>query len=337
MTSARGPAVDLGGRAGRAAIVDAPGFAPSGEQYEIRSGNQRLVACEVGATLRSYSVGGVDVLDGFAVEESSSAGRGEVLAPWPNRLDGGSYEFEGRAGRAALDEPERGNAIHGLVRWLPWRVVSKDEGSVELGCVLHPQPGYPWRIDLRVEYRLEEDGLTTTARVTNLSDRPAPFGLGFHPYLTIGTKIDQADLHVPASQRLVVDERGLPTGPAVPVEGTPFDFSTARPIGETRLDTAYTGLIRDLDGRARAVLVSADGTREITLWIDPGFPHLMVYTGDTLEPPERRRLGIAIEPMTCPPNAFRSGHDVVRLEAGASWSGRWGIASRNNPQVAPAS
>jgi galactose mutarotase-like enzyme len=309
----------------------APGSPASGEQHEVRCGDQLAVACEVGAALRLYSVGDVDVLDGFPAEEVSSAGRGQVLAPWPNRLDGGTYAFEGREGHAALDEPEHGNAIHGLVRWLPWRVVSKAEGAVELGCVLHPQPGYPWRLDLRVEYRLEEDGLTTTARATNLSDRPAPFGLGFHPYLSLGTVIDEAVLHVPAHHRLVADQRGLPTGPAMPVEGTSFDFSAPRRIGETRLDTAYTAITRDRDQRARVVLTSADGTREVTLWTDPGFPHLMVYTGDTLELAERRRQGIAIEPMTCPPNAFRSGRDVIRLDAGASWSGQWGIVPRIEP------
>jgi hypothetical protein len=191
VTAASGSGVDPVGRAGRAAIIDAPGPLQSGEQHEIRRGNQLAVACEVGATLRFYTVGGVDVLDGFPAEEASSVGRGQVLAPWPNRLDGGTYEFEGREGRAALDEPEHGNAIHGLVRWLPWWVVSSGEDFVELGCVLHPQPGYPWRTDLRMEYRLEEAGLTTIARATNRSDRAAPFGLGFHPYLTVGTSIDQ--------------------------------------------------------------------------------------------------------------------------------------------------
>src|SRR5262245_19690325 len=152
----------IGVRASPAGVASSP---PSGAQHEIRHGPQRAVACEVGATLRSYAVGGDEVLDGFSVEELSTAGRGQVLAPWPNRLDGGAYTFEGRAGRAALDEPERGNAIHGLVRWLPWQVVGRTEASVELGCVLHPQPGYPWRIELSVAYRLDEDGLSSTAAV----------------------------------------------------------------------------------------------------------------------------------------------------------------------------
>src|SRR5262245_62491858 len=165
VSAAPGNSVHQAGVTPGVAVAGVEPRPPSGAQHEIRYGGQRAIACEVGATLRSYAVGGVEVLDGFPVEEGASAGRGQVLAPWPNRLDGGAYTFEGRAGRAALDEPERGNAIHGLVRWLPWQVVGRTEASVELGCVLHPQPGYPWRIELSVAYRLDEDGLSSTAAV----------------------------------------------------------------------------------------------------------------------------------------------------------------------------
>ena len=297
---------------------------PAGRQHEIRQGDQVAVVCEVGATLRRYSANGADVLDGFAEDERSSAGRGQVLAPWPNRLDGGRYTFEGREGRAALDEPEHGNAIHGLVRWLPWRVTAQDEGSVRLGCVVHPQPAYPWRLEIEVEYRLDGQGLSVTTQATNGSDTASPFGIGFHPYLTVGEPaVDTATLAVPARRRLVTDDRGLPTGEEK-VAGTEFDFTAARPIGDTRLDTAFTDLIADSEGPARAEIRAASG-RGVDVWTGPGFGYLMVYTGDTLEPEARRRRGVAIEPMTCPPNALRSGTDLIRLEPGGSWTGAWGI------------
>jgi aldose 1-epimerase len=95
--------------------------------------------------------------------------------------------FEGRTCQAALDEPERHNAIHGLVRWLPWRTVSQAVSAVEMTCVLQPQPAYPWRLGLSVEYRVGDGGLTVSAAATNLTDASAPFGIGFHPYLTVGT------------------------------------------------------------------------------------------------------------------------------------------------------
>ncbi|HEY6379895.1 MAG TPA: aldose epimerase, partial [Candidatus Dormibacteraeota bacterium] len=159
---------------------------PSGVQYELRSGAHRAVVTEVGATLRAYTVDGVDVIDGFDLAEVSPGGRGQVLAPWPNRVGDGRYTFGGRAGQAALNEPARRNAIHGLVRWLPWQPVSQAANSVLLRCVLQPQPAYPWRLDLSLEYSVAEDGLTVSAEATNLTDSTAPFGIGFHPYLTVG-------------------------------------------------------------------------------------------------------------------------------------------------------
>jgi Galactose mutarotase and related enzymes len=154
---------------------------PSGAQHEIRHGSHRAIVTEVGATLRHYSVEDADIIDGFGVEEWSPSGRGQVLAPWPNRLDGGKYRFEGRDGRAALDEPELRNAIHGLVRWLPWRTASKSADGVELTCVLHPQPGYPWRLDLQVGYRLDGTGLTVSVPGAERLERPRALRDRFPP------------------------------------------------------------------------------------------------------------------------------------------------------------
>ena len=182
------------------------------------------------------------MIDGFDVAERCSDGRGQVLAPWPNRLSDGRYAFEGMAAAAALDEPEHHNAIHGLVRWLPWALLGQAQNVVTLGVVLHPQPGYPWRLSLTIEYRLGREGLVVTTEARNTGENTAPFGLGFHPYLTVGTPtIDSARLLVPARRRLVTDQRGLPTGEAE-VKGSEFDFVTSRLVGPTVLDTGYTDL-----------------------------------------------------------------------------------------------
>ena len=300
---------------------------PSGGQFEIGAGSHRATITEVGATLRTYAVDGIDILDGFEETEPSNAGRGQILAPWPNRLEDGRYSFEGVEGRAPLDEPERGNAIHGLVRWLPWRVTSRSPSAVALGCILHPQPAYPWRLELSVEYSIDDTGLTVAAASSNLSEVAAPFGIGFHPYLTLGSPtIDDLHVSIPARKRLEADERGLPTG-EVDVDGD-FDFRAVKPIGRIELDTGYTGLIRSEDGRARVDVDVLGVGRGLTLWADEAFGYLMIYTGHSLEPESRRRLGLAVEPMTCPPNAFRSGSDIVRLAPGGGWSGSWGIQPR---------
>ncbi len=295
---------------------------PSGDQYEIVDGIRRAIVTEVGATLRAFSVAGIDIVDGFDEHAMSTAGRGQVLAPWPNRLEDGSYTFDGCACRAALDEPELGNAIHGLVRWLPWRTVHRSAHAVRLSCVLHPQPAYGWRLALEVEYRLDAHGLTVAAEATNRSVASAPFGIGFHPYLSAGAStVDDALLTVRARRRLLTDERGLPRG-SEEVAGTTFDFSSARPIGGARLDTAFTDLDRDPDGRAT---IRFEAPRPVAVWMERPFAYAMVYTGDTLDPPSRRRRGVAIEPMTSPPNALRTGTDLIRLEPDTPWSAEWGI------------
>ena len=299
---------------------------PTGAQHEIAHGDQHAVVTEVGATLRAYEAGGAPVIDGFGVEELSSAGRGQVLAPWPNRLEDGRYSYGGIDGAAALDEPEHGNAIHGLLRWRSWTLADRADDAVTMRCLLHPQPGYPWLLDIGVRYALGPDGLTVEADATNHSTTAAPFGIGFHPYVTVGTeRIDDAHLTVPAGEHLAADDRGLPTGKHAVIGGE-LDFLKARPLGATRLDTAFTTLLRDEEDRAVALLERPDEGRAVRVWLDPAFRYLMVYTGDTLEPASRRRAGIAIEPMTCPPNAFRTGVDLIELEPGGSWRGRWGIS-----------
>ena len=300
-------------------------LAPSGRQFVIGHGSQQVVVTEVGATLRSYTVGDEPVVDGYAEDEVCPSGRGQVLAPWPNRLGDGRYSFSGRSAGAAWDEPERANAIHGLVRWMAWQPRSQAQNVLAMACVLEPQPGYPWRLALEVEYRLGRTGLAVTARATNLDDAPAPFGIGFHPYLTVGTDtVDTARLCLPAARVLSTDDRGLPIGEHH-VGGTEVDFRVARPVGPTRLDTAFMGLARDSDGVARVELHHPDTGRGVTVWMDRSFNYVMAFTGDTLADVERRRRSIALEPMTCPPDAFRSGVGLVTLAPGGSWQGSWGV------------
>jgi aldose 1-epimerase len=302
---------------------------PTGQQWRIGHGRQEVIVCEVGATLRTYSVGDHPVVDGFGADEWSHSGRGQVLAPWPNRLADGRYEFNGVRAQAALDEPERRNAIHGLVRWLPWTLQTRHQNQLSLRLHLHPTPGYPFSLLLDLEYHLGREGLTVATTAQSLEEAPIPFGLGFHPYLAAGPEtVDGAILRVPADHTLDLDDRGLPTGALTPVAGTERDFTTARFVGPLVLDTAYTTLARDPDGTARATIDAPGGAGGAALWVDEGFPYLMVYTGDTLSELQRRRRAVAIEPMTCPPNALRTGKDVIDLQPGQEWTARWGIEPR---------
>ena len=89
------------------------------------------------------------------------------------------------------------------------------------------------------------------------------------------------------------------------------------------LDHCLTDLDRDGGGLARVELRHPDGGEGLTLWADETYSHLMLFTGDPL--PNAARRSIAVEPMTCPPNAFRTGEGLARLEPGASSTSAWGI------------
>jgi aldose 1-epimerase len=250
-----------------------------------------------------------------------------VLLPWPNRVEDGRWPWEGNDQQLGITEVKRNNANHGLVRWSGWQLTQEDEAAAVARHVLHPQTGYPFRLAAELRYRLTGTGLVVEVHVENRTDRAAPLGIGFHPYLSAGGPVDDCTLTVPASRWLEVDDRGLPVAAhdvdELASDGDDYDFRTARRIGDQLLDTPYTGLERS-DGLARVVLDGPAG--RTTLWADETFGYLQVFTGDTVPQTERRRQGLAVEPMTCPANALRSGEGLVVLEPGESLSGSWGIS-----------
>ena len=192
-----------------------------------------------------------------------------------------------------------------------------------MGHVLHPQPGYPFTLELSAEYGLSEAGLQVRTTAVNLGPRPCPYGSGAHPYLTAGSaRVDTTILSVPAATVLQSDRRGIPAG-AGPVDGTEYDYRRPRPIGATKLDHCFTDLARDDDGVARVVLRDGGEDGGVALWVDDAHSYLMLFTGDPLPDVDRRSL--AVEPMTCPPNAFRTGEGLVRLEPGEAFTSTWGI------------
>ena len=296
--------------------------APSGRQVELSHGPWAATVVEVGGGLRELSHDGVPILDGYGSGEMASGGRGQPLMPWPNRLAGGVYSFGGRRIQAPISEPATGNAIHGLVRWSNWDVAESAPAACAMELRLHPQPAYPFTLDLRLAYVLADDGLTITLTAINVGSESLPFGAGFHPYITAGgATVDDARLTLPVDWWLPADDRAIPTGERRAAEGE-LDFREAREIGGAVLDHCFTGLVRDPDGLARVALQGPAG--RVTLWMDEAFGHVMIFTGDTLAP-ERRRRGLGVEPMTCAPNAFNSGDGLAVLAPGQELVAGWGI------------
>ncbi|WP_341927690.1 aldose 1-epimerase family protein [Nocardioides psychrotolerans] len=300
---------------------------PSGEQFEISGGGYRAVVTESGAALRSLTYAEWSLVDGFGEDEMSYGGRGQLLMPWPNRIRDGRYSFGGTEHQLALTEPKRGNASHGLARWVAWSVEEHTGHSVSLQYRLMAQSGYPWTLDLHVTYDLSADGLTVTQTATNTGPAPAPYACGAHPYLSVGPgPVDTWELTLPADTRTLTDERLLPVGREA-VEGTAYDFRVARPLRRVELNDTFTDLARDRRGIATTLVRDPASGRGVALWVDEHVRWLLLYTADDVAGLERR--SIAVEPMSAGVDAFRSGEDLVTLapagEPGDQLSVSWGV------------
>ncbi len=295
---------------------------PTGDQHEFAASGYRAVVTESGATLRLLEHEGRALVDGFGADEMPAGCRGQLLVPWCNRIRDGRYSFAGRDLQLPLTEPDRGNAVHGLVRWAPWTLLEHTGDTVTLGHRLLPQPGYPWALELGVRYSLSAAGLEVTQSATNRSDAPAPYVSGAHPYLSAGRgPIDGWKLSVGAGTRVLTDDRLLPVG-TEPVAGTPFDLRRRRPVGDLRLDDAFTDLDRDADGRT---WVRLRGEHTVSLWADARHGWLQLFSADDVGEASRRSL--AVEPMTAPADAFSSGQGLTVLAPGERFEASWGVVA----------
>jgi len=291
----------------------------AGQQFAIASGRHSAVAVELGASLRTYELDGRAVLDGYAADAPVTSSRGMPLMPWPNRIEDGRYTFDGEEHQLPINRVDENTSIHGLTRWVPWQPLEHTRSRVVLGTTVFPQPGYPFTLALQVAYELSESGLMVETTARNAGERALPYGAGHHPYLAVpGERVDNALLQVSASRYIAFGNRTLPAG-EYDVEGSPFDFRSPRRIGTLALALCYFDLGRDADGHVR---VRVSGT---TLWADATYTYLLVFSGNDLVDPAERRRGLAVEPMTCPPNAFRTGVGLIVLQPGQSVTSRWGI------------
>jgi aldose 1-epimerase len=305
--------------------VPAPTF-PSGEQVDLRHGGHHAVIVEVSGGIRAYEVDGRSLVDGYAADEMCTGARGQLLVPWPNRLRDGRYVFDGEAFQVPLSEPEKMNAIHGFLRWEHWHITQRSAERAVMEHTLHPRAGYPFALHMAVEYRLDDDGLRSTATATNVGRRPCPYAFGAHPYLHVDSEpFEQCWLEAPGQRYLLNDDRAIPTG-AADVDGTPYDFRTRRQINGAVIDTAFFDPKRDGDGRAWVRLWSERQDHGVGMWTDERFPYYMLFTGDTLPEENRRRQSIGVEPMTGAPNAFASGDGLITLAPGERVAASWGIA-----------
>lgn len=286
---------------------------PTGEQYEISGGGYCAVVTEQGATLRALSHDGVDLIVPTAVDAVPTDARGQHLLPWPNRVRDGRYVFDGQPQQLAINEVERGNAIHGLARWAMWRLVELGQDTVRQRLVIAPQDGWPGMLEALLTHHLDAGGMTVHLAARNVGTTAVPFGYAAHPYLVMTGSIDQWQVSSPFRTCAVVDERLLPVEVATVQGSTDLSDTT---LGERHLDTAFTGG----PGGSWQIQLRCGAERRV-LWADEHFGWVQIYTPDD-------RSSLAVEPMTCGPDAFNEGptHDsMLRLEPGSGVEMRWGI------------
>jgi aldose 1-epimerase len=301
---------------------------PTGEQHHLHSegphGPVTATVIELAAGLRALSVGGVDLVQDYAADSLPSWGSGIVLVPWPNRIAGARWTDEaGKVQQLDITEPSRGNAIHGLLRNTGYRVTDQADDAVTLAAPVFPQHGYPFHLETSVRYELAEDGITVTHGIHNAGDAPAPVGIGAHPFLRVGdTAMRDLTVTVHARTYFEVDERMIPVAER-PVEGTENDLSRGRPLADATLDTAF-GDVELVDGRARHRLTAPDGSA-VELWGSEDFAFTQVFTTDQYVSPSGIIDAVAIEPMTCAPDALNSRRGIRMLEPGEQWVTSWGI------------
>lgn len=308
----------------------------SGLQHSIRAGDYEAVIAGVGASVRSLTYRGRNLVVPFEADEVRPGYRGVTLAPWPNRVVDGVYTFNGETHQLPLTEPSRAHALHGLATWLDYHVVDKDPSHVTLAATIEPQTGYPWRITVRTTFALTSEGLTQIVTATNESDSSAPWGTGPHPYLVAGdAPLDEWTFELPAAQVLAVtDDRLAPTElQAVEADAERFDFRHARRIGAVEIDHAYTALASSHDGLTTARVTDAAGRGVAMVW-DAACPWVQIHTADAPEGAASpvHRIGLAVEPMTCAPDAFNAGAypfdtGLIVIEPGQSATAQWQIAA----------
>jgi len=297
-------------------------------EIELRHRDHRAVVSPFGAALRQYSHG----FWGYLGTENKRGGQGDVLLPFPGRTRGGKYTFEGKSYQLPQNDKDGPNAIHGFVRTQTWELVEATDTMARFRIRLtkeeYENKGYPFSLEAQVKYSLDDHGLTCRFEIRNIGAENAPVAAGFHPYFRVGSEsLDDLEVEIPASELIEFGPDLLPTGKVMPVAGTPWDHRKSAPISDKKFNHCFTGIVRESDGCAWTILKSKKTGEQVCVWMDKSFDYLVVYTGDNIPEPNRRKA-LAIEPMTCATDALNHPKWGLKvLEPGQRFGGSWGISS----------
>ncbi|MDH5610799.1 MAG: hypothetical protein OEY56_15085 [Cyclobacteriaceae bacterium] len=269
-----------------------------------------------GATLNFLSLSGQPVIAGYdlASQQPFVGAKSAILFPFPNRIDTGSFQFNGNHYQFPINEPGRQNAIHGFLMDMDFQLVeeqvAEEETIVVMGCMYDGKlPYFPFPFYFTVQYSFSNESFAVDFAIQNTGQASMPMGLGWHPYFTLGGRADDWLLHLPASKQVMVDERMIPTGNSEKLE----DFQQPAIIGPRQLDTCFQC---DSAGFSIA-LTNPQRSQTLQVTFDTSAGYYQLYI-----PPDRGSL--AIEPMSCSINAFnnRNGLEVLAPERSFSMRGK---------------
>ena len=274
----------------------------------------------VGSSVREVAA------DWTAQQPDNPAYRGALLLPWPNRVADAAYRFDGVDHALAVNEPERGHALHGLLARAAFTVVARQAQPARSRLTLEHvydggQPGFPFPFNVLATWTATQQGLTLDVEVTNSGATAMPFGFGWHPYFSLGGEVGALNLQIPALTAYRTNAAMIPTGE---VEQDP-EVARGICIGDRPFDTLH--LLAVGDGHARTRLWEAHSGDGIELWQQTGpgcLNHLCVFV-----PPDRR--SVALEPMSCAIDAFHNGDALLVLAPGEHFRAAMGVTGLGRP------
>jgi len=291
----------------------------------IESGSYSAQIRRMGAGLNFLRYRGRDLVDPFIPATKPENYRGDILAPWPNRIEDGEYKVDGDLFVIPINEPDRGTALHGLVNCFEWDVIDKSDSFVLLKGILRSSTSYPTDLEFLAKYSLSDQGLSLTISAVNVGAKRAPYGVSIHPYLvpTPDSRVDEWSLKMNSSEVLEVDMvRLLPIG-LRKVEELDFDFRSGRVIGNQFIDHAF----KVDKGSELTLTVEAKNGDAVEMTFSPNCEWIQIHTADRKGGPDSR-ICLAVEPMTCPPNAFRNPDQPIWLSPGDSTFTTWTIKGK---------
>ncbi len=300
---------------------------------ELKYKNQTLKINTRGGGIAEYYVEKdgrrEDIIYGYNIEKDCDGGMGDVLSPFPGRVDKGEYSYQGSDYQLKGFAENKGNTLHAFVRELEWEVAKISDyqiaSIVEVKEDKFLDKGYPFNLRFSIIYEILDEGLLIRTEVKNIGENTAPFGIGYHPYFKVAAKVDEMIWHVPAKSVVEFDESLKPTGKLIPVDESNLDFRTPARIGSRIIDNCFTDLIRDEKGIFTSRLSNEDGTKAIEIWQDESYPYFQTYSSDTIAP-KNQRQAIAMEPQSCCGFAINFPKlGLIDLVPDLQFVGEWGI------------